>query len=157
MTNQRRTAAAMLAGLFALGGTACGGSGKHSTATTTTTTTSGKTAPAAKSSAHKTTKAAAKPKSSYPPLSATPVRTLSFSGTGVKDIGKPAPLRIPTNSTIEWTNTGALFQIIPASVHVQSPVNSTAHSGQAPIRKGAYYGFLVNAIGNWTIKIVPGG
>jgi hypothetical protein len=82
---------------------------------------------------------------------------LTFSGTGVKDIGKPNPLRIPTNSTIEWTNDGAIFQIIPASIHVQSPVNSTAHSGTASIRKGAYYGFLINAVGHWTVKIVPGG
>ena len=65
-------------------------------------------------------------------------------------------MRIPKDSTIHWTNDGTLFQIIPASVHVQSPVNSTDHSGEAPIKKGAYHGFLINAIGHWTVQIVPG-
>jgi hypothetical protein len=161
ITNPRHITTGLVAGMLTLGLAACGGGSKHSTTTTTTapsttapTTTTGSTT---RPSTQTKPKATAKAKSGVLPLSETPAKTLSFSGTGVKDIGKPNPLRIPTNSTIEWTNTGAIFQIIPASVHVQSPVNSMAHSGSAPIKKGAYYGFLINAIGNWTVKIVPGG
>jgi hypothetical protein len=161
MTNPRPITATVLAGLLTLGLTACGGGSKHSSTSTTASTSP--TKPAGKSSAAKTKQAttsssssSSRPKSNAPPLSETPAKTLTFSGSGVKDIGKPNPLRIPTNSTIEWTNTGAIFQIIPASIHVASPVNSTAHSGTATIRKGAYYGFLINAIGNWTVKIIPG-
>jgi hypothetical protein len=67
------------------------------------------------------------------------------------------------DSTLEWTDAGApatrIFQIIPASVKVQSPVNSRDASGRAPIKKGAYHGFLVNTnlYDKWTLKIVPGG
>jgi hypothetical protein len=157
MTNPRRVSAALIVGLLTLLVAACGGgsSKKSTTATKTVTTTT--TTPSGRKVVHKTTKTVTTAKSSQPPLSQTPAKTLTFSGTGVKDIGKPNPLRIPTDSTIQWTNTGAIFQIIPASVKVQSPVNSKAHSGTAQIKKGAYYGFLINAIGNWTVKIVPGG
>jgi hypothetical protein len=163
MTNPRHLAAALLTGMLVLGGTACGGGAKHPSTTTTASTPSKAKQPASgktsttKAAAPKTPKPAAGPKSNRTPLSQTPAKTLTFSGSGVKDIGKPDPLRIPTDSTIQWTNTGAIFQIIPASVHVQSPVNSEAHSGTATIRKGAYYGFLINAIGNWTVKIIPAG
>jgi hypothetical protein len=140
-----------------LGASACGGSSKHSSTGTTaskgTTSAQGKTSTTGAKAAPKPHK----PKSNATPLSQTAPKTLSFSGNGVKDIGKPSPLRIPTDSTIQWTNTGAIFQIIPASVKVQSPVNSKAHNGTAALKKGAYYGFLINAIGDWTVKIVPGG
>jgi hypothetical protein len=159
MTNPRRFSATVLTGILVVGVSACGGSSKHSSSSTTASTPT----TATKSSSGKTTKTktstqkpAASSKSRGTPLSQTPAKTLTFTGSGVKDIGKPSPLRIPTDSTIQWTNTGAIFQIIPASIHVQSPVNSTAHSGTATIRKGAYYGFLINAIGNWTVKITPG-
>jgi hypothetical protein len=158
MINPRRLSATVLTGILVAALSACGGS-KH---TSTSTTASTPTTPAKASSgkAAKTTTAKQKPaassKPTRTPLSQTPAKTLTFSGSGVKDIGKPDPLRIPSNSTIQWTNTGAIFQIIPASVKVQSPVNSEAHSGTATIRKGAYYGFLINAIGNWTVKITPG-
>jgi hypothetical protein len=159
MTNPRRMSAALVTGAVMLVATGCGGGSKKNTTPTTTTLTTTRTTTTAsgKKVVHKSTKTvAAKPKSSVPPLSQTPAKTLTFTGSGVKDIGKPNPLRIPTDSTIQWTNTGAIFQIIPASVKVQSPVNSKAHSGTATIKKGAYYGFLINAIGKWTVKIVPG-
>jgi hypothetical protein len=162
MTKPTHFSAALLTGLLVLGGTACGGGSKHSSTTTTTASTptttqptSGKTATT--KTAPTTPKPSSPPKSNQTPLSQTPAKTLTFTGSGVKDIGKPDPLRIPKDSTIQWTNTGAIFQIIPASVKVQSPVNSKAHSGTATIKKGAYYVFLINAIGNWTVKIIPSG
>jgi hypothetical protein len=157
MTQRPRITATLLGGVLALALTGCGGgSKKHATATTTTTTTTATTTTA---TTHKTktkpsktpTSTSTAPKS--PPLSQTPATTLKYSGTGVKELGV---VRIPKDATIHWTNDGQLFQIIPASVHVQSPVNSTDHSGEAPIKKGAYHGFLVNAVGHWTIQIVPG-
>ena len=91
-------------------------------------------------------------------LAATPAKTLTYSGTGPKELGV---VRIPVKSTLEWTNDAPaavrLFQIIPASAKVQSPVNSRDAAGRALIAKGAYHGFLVNADGKWTLKIVPGG
>jgi hypothetical protein len=168
MIKARHTSAALLVGALALVAAGCGGGGKHSststTASTNQTTSTGTTArststtattPKPASPAKPTTPI--NPKASQTPLADTPAKTLTFSGTGVKDIGKPNPLRLPQNSTIEWTNDGAIFQIIPASVHVQSPVNSKGHSGTATIRKGAYYGFLINAVGHWTVKIIPNG
>jgi hypothetical protein len=163
MNDPRHITVTLVAGLLTLGLAGCGGGSKHSSTATTASTTpaksTGKQPPAKAKTATKTAStstSSGQVKSKEPPLSETPAKTLTFSGSGVKDIGKPNPLRIPTNSTIEWTNTGAIFQIIPASIHVASPVNSTAHSGTATIRKGAYYGFLINAIGNWTVKIIPG-
>ncbi len=156
MNNPRPIIATALAVLLVLGATACGGGKKSATTATVVTTTHTTTTPT-RTTGTPTARSTPKPsKSGAPPLSQTPAKTLSFSGSGIKDIGKPNPLRVPTDSTIRWTNTGGIFQIIPASVHVQSPVNSTANSGTAPLKKGAYYGFLINAVGNWTIKIVPG-
>jgi hypothetical protein len=150
MTLAHRTTAALLAGTLVLGASACGGGSKKKAATTTTATTgTSTTATTTKSGKKKAT-----------PLSQTPAKTLNFSGSGPKEIGVP-PLRIPVNSILKWTNDAPpavrLFQVIPASPKVQSPVNSRAASGQAPIRKGAYHGFLVNADGKWTLTIVPGG
>ncbi len=146
MTNPRRTTAALLAGAIGLAGSACGGSSKKPAATTTGTGAATSTTPTSN-------------KSKRTPLSQTPATTQKFSGKGPKELGV---VRIPTNSTLKWTDDGMpatrLFQIIPASVKVQSPVNSRAGSGSAPIKKGAYHGFLVNANGNdnWTLTIVPG-
>jgi hypothetical protein len=149
MTHPRRTAVALLAGTMALG--ACGGGGGGKQAAKNTTSTAETVSTPAKGKAARTSR------SKRPSLASTPATTLKFSGTGPIDIGKPAPLRIPTNSTIKWTNDGPVFQIIPASIKVRSPVNSRAHSGEAKIGKGAYHGFLVNADGHWTVTIVPGG
>jgi hypothetical protein len=150
MTLAHRTTAALLAGTLVLGASACGGGGSKKAATTTTATTG--------TSTTSTTPKNGKKKAT--PLSQTPATTLKFSGTGPKEIGVP-PLRLPVNSTLKWTNDAPpavrLFQVIPASPKVQSPVNSRAASGQARIGKGAYHGFLVNADGKWTLTIVPGG
>ena len=162
MINSRQSTVALLAGALTLAVGGCGGKTKHASPTTAaadgTTSTGGQkstdTVATTPSTPGKTPKSA--PKSNKQSLADTPARTLSFSGTGVKEIGKPDPLRIPTASTIHWTNDGAIFQIIPASPKVQSPVNSTGHSGTAALGKGAYYGFLINAVGHWTVKIVPG-
>jgi hypothetical protein len=154
MTYSRRTTVALLAGTLALAGSGCGGGSKHAAKTDTSTTTTDQTSTAANGKTSKTTTAAAnKP----PPLSATPAKELKYSGTGVKELGV---VRIPKDSTIKWSDDAPpatrLFQIIPASVKVQSPVNSRDASGEAKIRKGAYHGFLVNATGHWTLSIVPG-
>jgi hypothetical protein len=155
MRHAQRTTAALLAGTLALAMGACGGgSKKKATATTTTATTA--TTPATTKGAKKKKRKANAP----PPLSQTPATTLSYSGTGTKELGV---VRIPVDSTLEWTDAGApatrIFQIIPASVKVLSPVNSRDASGRAPIKKGAYHGFLVNTnlYDKWTLKIVPGG
>jgi hypothetical protein len=151
-----RITSAFLGGALVLALSGCGGGSKHATAssttaTTTTATTTTTPARGKKSKAPKPTKSTSTtPKP--PPLSQTPATTLKYSGMGVKELGV---VRIPRDATIHWANDGQLFQIIPASVHVQSPVNSTAHSGEAQIKKGAYHGFLVNAVGHWTISIVP--
>ncbi|MGI8803293.1 MAG: hypothetical protein ACR2KV_14200 [Solirubrobacteraceae bacterium] len=160
--------AAVLAGTLVLLGVASvlagvwdgGGSKKTATtASTPNTATNPKTAPAAKPARVRTKNG----KPVRTPLSQTPATTLAFSGTGSKDIGKPEPLRIPVDSTLQWTDAGApatrIFQIIPASPKAISPVNSREASGSAPIKKGAYYGFLVNTnlYDKWTLKIVPGG
>lgn len=154
-----RTTAALLTGTLALLGTGCGGGGskKQTSATTTTPTTTSTTATTTTGKKKHHKKAVT---NGPPPLSQTPATTLSYSGTGTKELGT---VRIPVDSTIEWTDAGApatrLFQIIPASVKVQSPVNSREASGRATIKKGAYHGFLVNTnlYDKWTLKIVPGG
>ncbi len=158
MINSRQSTVALLAGALTLAAAGCGGKSKQSMPTTTAangTTSSTGTASSTPTGSGKTAKPA-RPKSNRPSLADTPAKTLSFAGTGIKEIGKPDPLRIPTASTIHWTNDGAIFQIIPASPKVLSPVNSTDHSGTAPLGKGAYHGFLINAVGHWTVKIVPG-
>ncbi len=162
MINSRQSTVALLAGALTLAAAGCGGKSKHppptktaANGTTSSTSAASGTASTTPSGSGRAPKPA-RPKSNKPSLADTPAKTLSFAGTGVKEIGKPDPLRIPTASTIHWTNDGAIFQIIPASPKVQSPVNSTAHSGTAALGKGAYYGFLINAVGHWTVKIVPG-
>ena len=161
MSYARRTTAALLTGTLVLVGTGCGGGGsKKQASTTTTTPTTTSTTPATTtpgSKKHKKKKKAVT--NGPPPLSQTPATTLSYSGTGPKELGT---VRIPVDSTIEWTDAGMpatrLFQVIPASVKVQSPVNSRDASGSATIKKGAYHGFLVNTnlYDKWTLKIVPG-
>jgi hypothetical protein len=159
MSYARRTTAALLTGTLVLVGTGCGGGGskKQASATTTTPTTTSTTPTTTTPGTKKHKKKAVT--NGPPPLSQTPATTLSYSGTGTKELGV---VRIPVDSTLEWTDAGApatrLFQIIPASVKVQSPVNSRDASGQATIKKGAYHGFLVNTnlYDKWTLKIVPG-
>ncbi len=73
----------------------------------------------------------------------------SFSGNGGKSLGT---ITVPTESTLEWTNDGAYFGIYTSE---GVPVNSYAHSGSSVLEAGTYKAFQVNALGNWTIKIVP--
>jgi hypothetical protein len=73
----------------------------------------------------------------------------SFSGNGGENLGT---ISVEKESTLEWTNDGALFQIITSE---DLPVNSQAHSGTTVLEPGTYQHFQINAIGNWTIKIVP--
>jgi hypothetical protein len=74
----------------------------------------------------------------------------SFSGSGTETIGT---LEIPVDSTLEWTNDGALFQIFDASFGIT--VSSLAPSGSTSVSAGVYPNVLVNAVGSWTITISP--
>ena len=73
----------------------------------------------------------------------------SFSGNGGKNLGA---ITVNGESTLEWTNDGILFQIY---TNENVPVNSQAHSGTSVLEAGKYSRFQVNAVGSWTIKIVP--
>jgi hypothetical protein len=73
----------------------------------------------------------------------------SFIGNGGEDLGM---ITVKKDSTIEWTNDGFYFGIF---TNEGVPVNSYAHSGTSALGAGTYTKFLVNALGNWTIKIVP--
>jgi hypothetical protein len=73
----------------------------------------------------------------------------SFIGNRDQNLG---PITVERESTIEWTNDGFFFGIY---TNQGVPVNSHAHSGASVLAAGTYTKFLVNALGNWTIKIVP--
>lgn len=73
----------------------------------------------------------------------------TFSGNGGKNLGI---ITVAKESTIEWTNDGAYFGIY---TNEGVPVNSSAHSGSSVLEAGTYSKFQINALGNWTIKIVP--
>jgi len=73
----------------------------------------------------------------------------SYNGNGGKSLGT---ITVDKESTLEWTNDGSVFQIYTSE---GVPVNSQAHSGTTVLEAGAYKSFQVNAVGNWTIKIVP--
>jgi hypothetical protein len=71
----------------------------------------------------------------------------SFSGDGGKSLGT---LSFPRDSTLSWTNSGAIFQILSSE---DVPVNSQAHRGTTVLESGTYKHFQVNAMGSWTISI----
>jgi hypothetical protein len=73
----------------------------------------------------------------------------SFIGNNNQNLG---PITVEKESTIEWTNDGFFIGIY---TNQGVPVNSYAHSGTSVLAPGTYTRFLVNALGNWTIKIVP--
>ena len=73
----------------------------------------------------------------------------SYNGNGGKSLGT---ITVDKESTLEWTNDGSVFQIYTSE---GVPVNSQAHSGTTVLEAGTYKSFQVNAVGNWTIKIVP--
>src|SRR4051812_4183120 len=73
----------------------------------------------------------------------------SYSGNGGKNLGT---IEVPSDSTLEWTNDGDIFQIFTSD---GVPVNSQAHHGTTELTAGTHSDFQVNAIGDWTIKIRP--
>jgi len=73
----------------------------------------------------------------------------SFSGNGGKSFGT---ISIPTDSVLEWTNDGDVFQVFSSD---EVPVNSRGKRGDTVLFKGKYRKFQVNAVGNWTIEIRP--
>lgn len=92
--------------------------------------------------------------SSTPPPATTPASAeggaeQSYSGNGGKILGT---IKVARESDLEWTNDGSIFQIFSSE---GVPVNSQAHSGGTVLEPGSYGKFQVNAVGNWTIKIVP--
>ena len=70
----------------------------------------------------------------------------SFSGNGAANIGT---VNVPSASTIHWTNDGALFQVLDFGI------NSQGHGGTSALAAGKYPNVEVNALGNWTLKIIP--
>lgn len=74
----------------------------------------------------------------------------SFSGNGSKKLGT---LNVAKDSTVEWTNDGDLFQTFDKEEGIG--INSQAHSGTSDLPAGTYTEVKINAIGNWTFKIVP--
>jgi hypothetical protein len=73
----------------------------------------------------------------------------SYMGNGGKNLGT---ITIGTESTLEWTNDGSIFQIYTSE---GVPVNSQAHSGSTVLEAGTYKRFEVNAVGNWSFTIIP--
>jgi hypothetical protein len=72
-----------------------------------------------------------------------------FIGGGDASLGT---ITVEKESTIEWTNHGFYFAIF---TNEGISVNSYAHSGRSVLQAGTYTKFLVNALGSWTINIVP--
>jgi hypothetical protein len=82
-------------------------------------------------------------------LVAVPKSGQTFSGRNGKTIGA---LKVPSKSTIEWTNKGDVFTLLSAN---QIHVSSTKSSGKATLERGTYTQFRVAAIGKWTLRIIP--
>jgi ABC-type Fe3+-hydroxamate transport system substrate-binding protein len=87
-------------------------------------------------------------------ITTLPHPTRSFSGNGGETIGT---LHVSQNSTIKWTNDGALFAVNIVNGTNDYSINSQGSSGTSVLPAGTYPNVGVNAIGNWTIQIVPGG
>lgn len=75
--------------------------------------------------------------------------TKSYSGNGLKNLGS---VRVAADSTLRWTNDGAIFQIFTDQDVL---ANSQASRGNTFLGQDTYTNFKVNAVGNWTIKITP--
>jgi hypothetical protein len=100
--------------------------------------------------------------SSIPPVTTTqtttttittaPTPTASFSGNGGKNIGT---FHVSSASTVHWTCDGQVFQIL--DVNDGFTINSQGSSGTSQLQPGTYHNVDVNAIGNWTMQIVPTG
>lgn len=138
-------------------GAAAGGSSSSTTETITETNTLASDPVAAKTVTDKgktvtktTTKTVTAAASPTPkPASSSGGQKLSFSGNGGR---KLPPTTVREDSTLRWTNDGAIFQIFSEELDVT--VNSDAKSGSTFVPAGKYT-LDVNAVGNWTIKITP--
>ncbi len=75
--------------------------------------------------------------------------TQRFSGNGARTF----PVDLASPATLRWTNDGDIFEIFTDDA---VPVNSQGHSGESYIDSG-HTVMQVNAIGNWTIELVPEG
>lgn len=73
----------------------------------------------------------------------------SFSGNGGRTL---KPFTIDEASTLKWTNDGDIFQVFDIDSGVA--INASSSKGDTYLEPGTYK-LDVNAIGNWTIKIVP--
>jgi hypothetical protein len=83
---------------------------------------------------------------SSPASAPAPSPTKSFSGNGGENIGT---INISLDSTVAWTDDGGLFQVLDFGI------NSQGTSGTSALAAGTYRDVEVNALGNWTLKIVP--
>jgi hypothetical protein len=95
-------------------------------------------------------KVTAGPSQSPSPTSAPspppPSNAQSFSGNGAENIGT---IKVSADSKVHWTNDGSLFQVLDFGI------NSQGASGASVLSAGTYPHVEVNALGNWTLKIVP--
>jgi hypothetical protein len=88
----------------------------------------------------------------------TKTATHEYSGSGPKNLGD---ITVARKSTLKWTNDGPYFGILTTPIgselgtSVPKIVSSYGHSGTTVLEKGTYERSFVNAVGNWTIKIVP--
>lgn len=81
--------------------------------------------------------------------SSSPKEVQIFAGNGAKNLGT---VKIPTESLLEWTNDGNVFQVLTAE---EVPVNSQGRRGDTVLDEGSYKKFQVNAVGNWKVEIRP--
>jgi hypothetical protein len=146
-------------GLAGLGGLIIGAAGTSgSTKTKTTTQVADRTAQTVtvtRTVDHtRTVRAKPKPQPSPTPTPAPSAPTASaavksFSGNGGRTL---APFTIDSPATLKWTNDGDIFQVFDIDNGVT--INADSHSGETYLEPGTYK-LDVNALGNWTIRIVP--
>jgi hypothetical protein len=87
------------------------------------------------------------------PADAVTVRSndVAFSGNGGKSL---PPFTVQRGSTLYWRAGGDIFQLFSSGIAGGS-VNSQAGSGWTYLATGRYQ-YDVNAIGNWSIRVVEG-
>lgn len=74
----------------------------------------------------------------------------SFSGNGGKVLGT---INVRHDSTLLWTDDGDFFATNDDEDAIG--VDSSGHSGSSFLAPGSYRNVSINAVGNWTMKIVP--
>jgi hypothetical protein len=77
--------------------------------------------------------------------------TFQFVGFGSKSL---PPFEVAAPSTMVWKNSGEVFQTFSKGTDAAN-VNSAARNGATYLAPGSYR-LNINAIGTWTIRIVPG-